>query len=168
MATGVERHFTLLLTAIETHGGLLFKTVGGGPGPDLCSHRSRYHRCSRRGKVGLTSRALAQSSRSSSSGMALDAGEAMPDACKDYFATSLNRLARLLAADHGTQIQLTSDVRDSAPVTGSGQRTIPSVPVADVDSSETTLRGEPARRFPAQTSAAPTVCRSCETSDAAA
>ena len=47
--------------------------------------------------------------------MALDAGEAMPDACKDYFATSLNRLARLLAADHGTQIQLTSDVRDSAP-----------------------------------------------------
>jgi class 3 adenylate cyclase len=28
MATRVERHFTLLLTAIEAHGGVLFKTVG--------------------------------------------------------------------------------------------------------------------------------------------
>ena len=167
MATGVERHFPLLLTAIETHGGVLFKTVGGA-GPDLFLHPSRCHRCSRRGKVGLTSRALAQSSRSSSSGMAHDAGEAMPDACEDYIATPLNRLARLLAADHGTQIQLTSDVRDSGPVTCAGQRTIPSVPVVDADSSETPLRGEPARWFPALTSAAPTVWRSSETSDAAA
>jgi hypothetical protein len=29
MATGLERHFTRLLTAIEAHGGVLFKTVGG-------------------------------------------------------------------------------------------------------------------------------------------
>jgi hypothetical protein len=36
MATGVERHFPLLLTAIETHGGVLFKTVGGPVQTSFC------------------------------------------------------------------------------------------------------------------------------------
>ena len=42
--------------------------------------------------------------------MALHAGEARPDADGDYLAAPLNRLARLLAAGHGTQILLTEVV----------------------------------------------------------
>src|SRR3954447_9751763 len=42
--------------------------------------------------------------------MALHAGEATPDDRGDYLAAPLNRLARLLAAGHGTQILLTEVV----------------------------------------------------------
>ena len=74
------------------------------------SHRSRRHRGCHHGSTNLAGRALVRPSRTLRVRMALHAGEATPDARGDYLAAPLNRLARLLAAGHGTQILLTEVV----------------------------------------------------------
>jgi predicted ATPase/class 3 adenylate cyclase len=108
MATTIERHLTLLRAEIEAHGGVLFKTVGDAiqaafptaPGAVAAAVAAQ--------------RALLAEPWSNPPGflqvrMALHAGEAVPRD-GDYLAAPLNRLARLLAAGHGTQILLTEVV----------------------------------------------------------
>ena len=108
MAAAVERHLALLRTAIETHGGVLFKIVGDAvqaafpPLPAAVA------------AAVAAQRALQAEPWSDPPGplhvrMALHAGEAVPRD-GDYLAAPLNRLARLLAAGHGGQILVTEVV----------------------------------------------------------
>jgi predicted ATPase/class 3 adenylate cyclase len=104
MQMAVERHLHLLRAAIEAHGGMLFKVVGDAvqaafpTAPDAVVAAVEAQRALLAepwDKVGpLQVR------------MALHAGDAVPRD-GDYLAAPLNRLARLLAAGHGTQIVLT-------------------------------------------------------------
>jgi predicted ATPase len=108
MATTVDRHLHLLRAEIDAHGGVLFKTVGDAiqaafptaPGAIAAAVAAQQ--------------ALLAEPWSDPPGllqvrMALHAGEAEPRD-GDYLAAPLNRLARLLAAGHGTQILLTEVV----------------------------------------------------------
>jgi predicted ATPase/class 3 adenylate cyclase len=108
MAAAVERHVALLRTAIDANDGVLFKTVGdavqaafpNAPGAIAAAVAAQ--------------RALQAEPWSEPPGplhvrMALHAGEAVPRE-GDYLAAPLNRLDRLLAAGHGTQIVLTEVV----------------------------------------------------------
>ena len=101
MADAVERHLSLLRNAIETHGGVLFKTIGDavwaafGTAPAAIAAALDGQRALLTDGFpevgGLRVR------------MALHAGEAKPDEHGDYLAPALNRLARLLAVGHGGQ-----------------------------------------------------------------
>jgi class 3 adenylate cyclase len=112
MAAAVERHLTLLRTAIEVHGGVLFKTVGDAvqaafpTAPDAVAAAVQ-------GQQAL----LAEDWKMVGTlqvRMALHAGEAIPDERGDYLAAPLNRLSRLLLAGHGGQILLTQTVQQLA------------------------------------------------------
>ncbi len=109
MAAAVERHLQLLRMAIETHGGVLFKTVGDAvqaafpkapAGVAAAFDAQRALLAEDWGEIGTL---LVR--------MALHAGEADPDASGDYLAAPLNRLSRLLATGHGGQILLTHAVQ---------------------------------------------------------
>ena len=112
MAIAVERHLTLLRTAIETHDGVLFKVVGDavwaafGTAPAAVAAALDGQRALLADGFpevgGLRVR------------MALHAGEAKPDERGDYLAPALNRLARLLAVGHGGQVLLSPAVRHLA------------------------------------------------------
>src|SRR5829696_6136472 len=109
MAIAVERHLSLLRTAIETHGGVLFKTVGDavwaafGTAPAAIAAALDGQRALLADGFpevgGLRVR------------MALHAGEAKPDEHGDYLAPALNRLSRLLSAGHGGQILVSEPIR---------------------------------------------------------
>jgi predicted ATPase/class 3 adenylate cyclase len=109
MAAAVEHHLALLRTVIEAHGGVLFKTVGDAvqaafpTAPDAIVAAITAQRT-------LQAEPWPDPPGPLRVRMALHAGEATPDARGDYLAAPLNRLARLLAAGHGTQILLTEVV----------------------------------------------------------
>ena len=108
MATAVERHLALLRAAIEPMAACCSRPLG-----------TRSRRLSRTLPMpspppSLAQRALQTEPWPDPPGplqvrMALHAGEAVPRD-GDYLAAPLNRLARLLAAGHGTQILLTEVV----------------------------------------------------------
>ncbi|MDF3042831.1 MAG: adenylate/guanylate cyclase protein, partial [Thermomicrobiales bacterium] len=108
MATAVERHLALLRVAIEANGGVLFKTVGDAvqaafptaPGAIAAAIA---------GQRDLLTEPWPDPPGPLPVRMALHVGEAVPRD-GDYLAAPLNRLARLLAAGHGTQIVLTEVV----------------------------------------------------------
>jgi class 3 adenylate cyclase len=105
----VGRHLALLREAIETHGGVLFKTVGDAV-------QAAFPTASGALAGALDGqRALLAEARSPGGmpgvRMALHAGDAAPDARGDYLAAPLNRLSRLLAAGHGGQVLLTQAVQ---------------------------------------------------------
>jgi predicted ATPase/class 3 adenylate cyclase len=108
MAAAVDRHLVLLRTAIEAHGGTLFKTVGDAvqaafpTAPDATATAVAAQRA-------LQAEPWAEPLGPLQVRMALHAGEALPRN-GDYLAAPLNRLARLLAAGHGGQILLTEVV----------------------------------------------------------
>ena len=107
-AADVDRHFALLRGAIERHGGVLFKVVGDAGQAAFPSAPEAV------AAAAEAQRALLDAAWSPVCGplrvrMALHAGEAVPRD-GDYLAAPLNRLARLLAAGHGTQILLTAVV----------------------------------------------------------
>src|SRR5215212_3069290 len=108
MATMVERHLSLLRNAVEAHNGVLFKTVGDAVQAAFSTAPDAI------GAAVAAQRTLEAEPWSDPPGplrvrMALHAGEAVPRD-GDYLAAPLNRLARLLAAGHGTQILLTEVV----------------------------------------------------------
>src|SRR5215213_3779674 len=108
MATAVDRHLELLRTAIATHGGVLFKTVGDAVQAAFATAPGAI------AAAVAAQRDLLAEPWSDPPGplrvrMALHAGDAVPRD-GDYLAAPLNRLARLLAAGHGTQILLTEVV----------------------------------------------------------
>ena len=112
MQAAVGQHFSLLRQAIESHGGVLFKTVGDAA---QAAFSSAPHAVA----VALDAqRSLKAEDWSSIGGlrvrMALHAGEAQPDPTGDYHAPLLNRLSRLLTAGHGGQVLLSQAVQQLA------------------------------------------------------
>ncbi|MCD6058137.1 MAG: adenylate/guanylate cyclase protein [Thermomicrobiales bacterium] len=109
MAAAVARHIVLLDAAIQAHGGVQYKTIGDAV-------QAAFPTAPNAVAAGVAAqRALQAEPWPDPPGplhvrIALHAGEASPDARGDYLAAPLNRLARLLAAGHGTQIVLTEVV----------------------------------------------------------
>jgi class 3 adenylate cyclase len=100
MARAVDRHQVLLRAAIEAHGGVLFKAVGDAV-------QAAFPTALRAMAAAVAAqRAVQIEPWSDPPGslhvrMALHVGETAPRD-GDYLAAPLNRLARLLAAGHGT------------------------------------------------------------------
>jgi predicted ATPase/class 3 adenylate cyclase len=132
MGAAVERHLALLDDAIETHGGIRFKTVGDAVqaafpnaptaiAAALAAQRSLL--AENRGEFGpLRVR------------MALHTTAAEPRD-GDYLAAGLNRLARLLTAAHGGQILVslaTQELARDALPTGAGLRDLGEHPLRDL------------------------------------
>src|SRR3954453_7124673 len=107
-AAAVERHVTLLDAAIQTHGGVHFKTIGDAvqaafpTAPAAVAAELDAQRALLTTDWGEV--------RTLPVRIALHTGEAEPDARGDYLAAPLNRLSRLLAAGHGGQILLSHAV----------------------------------------------------------
>ncbi|MFN8590721.1 MAG: tetratricopeptide repeat protein [Thermomicrobiales bacterium] len=100
----VDRHFELLDSAIATHGGIRFKTVGDAV-------QAAFPTVAAAVSAALDGeRALHAESWLDGQPLlvraAVHVGEATPVG-RDYLAPALNRLARLLSAGHGGQILLT-------------------------------------------------------------
>lgn len=101
MQDALQRHDMLLRTAIEAHGGRVFKTIGDA----FCAVFAR-------GEDGIAAaldaqRALAAADFSAAGGvrvrMALHTGTA-DERDGDYFGPTVNRIARLLSIGHGGQV----------------------------------------------------------------
>src|SRR5579872_444940 len=101
MALAVSRHDALMHTAIEHHGGYIFKTVGD----QFCAAFSKASDAL--GAAVDAQRALTAEDFSDVGGvnvrMALHAGVA-EERDGDYFGPPVNRIARLLSIGHGGQI----------------------------------------------------------------
>jgi class 3 adenylate cyclase len=109
MAAAVARHLAVLDAAIQTHGGVHFKTVGDAV-------QAAFPAAPQALAAALAGQqALLAETWSNAGGlqvrMALHAGEAEPDERGDYLAAPLNRLSRLLATGHGGQILLSQTVQ---------------------------------------------------------
>lgn len=117
MSAALERHNTLLRGAVESNGGIVFKTVGDA-----------FFTVFRTGAAAVAAavtaqRALAAEAWTPEIGpllvrMGLHAG--IPEyAGDDYFGPPLNRVARLMAAGHGGQVLVSHAVgelaRDALP-----------------------------------------------------
>jgi predicted ATPase/class 3 adenylate cyclase len=109
MLAAVDRHLALLRTAIDANGGVLFKTVGDAIQAAFPSAPGAIAAAVAAQRV-LQAEPWSEPPGPLHVRMALHSGEATPDARGDYLAAPLNRLARLLAAGHGTQIVLTEVV----------------------------------------------------------
>jgi predicted ATPase/class 3 adenylate cyclase len=109
MADAVTRHLALLDEAIQAHGGVHFKTVGDAvqaafpTAPDAVAAALEAQRALLADDWSVFGDLRVR--------MALHAGEAQPDPRGDYLSSPLNRLSRLLATAHGSQILLTQTVQ---------------------------------------------------------
>jgi len=111
MASALARHDDLLRRVIESHGGAVFKTVGDS----FCAAFARA-------AVALSAAQSAQRKLQAEAWgsigslrvrMALHTDEAEPRD-GDYFGPPLNRVARILAAGHGSQILLSQATAELA------------------------------------------------------
>ncbi len=109
MREAVRRHDAILRTAINEHGGHVFKTMGDA----FCAAFTRPEDA-----VAATlaaQRALAAEDFSAVEGlrvrMALHTGTA-DERDDDYFGPVLNRVARLLAVAHGGQVLISGDTAE--------------------------------------------------------
>src|SRR5215213_9740111 len=137
MGQVVERYHTLMLTAIETHHGVLFKRVGDAvqaaffTAPDAVAAALDAQRS-------LTADLWPEVSGALTVGMALHTAAAEPRD-RDYLAAGLNRLARLVSAAHGGQVLLTQVTQnlayDALPV-GAGLRDLGEHPLRDLNRPE--------------------------------
>src|SRR6201981_182574 len=94
MRAALAAHDKVLRTAIEAHGGVLFKHTGDGVCAAFASPRSAVDAAvAAQRELGLPVR------------MGLATGEAEPRD-GDYFGAVLNRAARVMAAGHGGQVLL--------------------------------------------------------------
>ena len=109
MAEAVQRHLAVLDAAIQTHGGVHFKTIGDAvqaafpTAPAAVAAAVDAQRALLAAEWGAIGPLRVR--------MALHAGEAAPDPRGDYLAAPLNRLSRLLSAGHGGQILLSQTVQ---------------------------------------------------------
>ncbi len=109
MAAAVQRHLALLDAAIKAHGGVHFKTVGDAAqaafptAPDAVAAALDAQRALGAEEWGEIGELRVR--------MSLHAGEAIPDARRDYLAAPLNRLSRLLSTGYGGQILLSQAVQ---------------------------------------------------------
>src|SRR5690348_6776780 len=99
----LARHDALLRAAIETHGGIVFKTVGD-------SFCAAFDSASQALEAALTAQLnLRQVAAGVGKNLSLKVRMALYTGdCQqrdgDYFGATLNRIARMLAAGHGGQI----------------------------------------------------------------
>jgi predicted ATPase/class 3 adenylate cyclase len=105
MSLALRRHDELLRTAIERHGGQVFKTMGD----QFCAAFSRASDAI--AASAEAQRALTTADWRAVGGltvrMALHSGES-DERDRDYFGPVVNRVARLLAAVHGGQVVVSS------------------------------------------------------------
>jgi len=111
MPEALRRHDELIRTAIESHGGYVFKTVGD-------SHCAAFSRASDAVAAATDAqRALAAEDWSAIGGlavrMALHSGTT-DEREGDYFGPTVNRVARLVSIGHGGQILISNVARDLA------------------------------------------------------
>jgi predicted ATPase/class 3 adenylate cyclase len=111
MPAALQRHDALLRTAIEAHGGYVFKTVGDA----FCATFSRA--ADAVAAAADAQRALASQDWRAVGGllvrMALHSGAA-DERDGDYFGPAVNRVARLIAIAHGGQMLISGVTRDLA------------------------------------------------------
>jgi len=121
MRAALAAHDTVLRTAIETHGGWLFKHTGDGVCAAFASPRSAVD------AAVAAQRALGLPVR-----MGLATGEAELRE-GDYFGAVLNRAARVMAAGHGGQILLaesTAGLLSGVDLVDLGPRRLRDLPTA--------------------------------------
>src|SRR5512133_77881 len=111
MQGAVERHLTLLRSAIAAHGGVLFKVVGDAV-------QAAFPTAPQATAAALAAQRTLLTEAWGDVGplrvrMALHTAAAEPRD-GDYLAPGLNRLARLLAAAHGGQVLLSLATQDLA------------------------------------------------------
>lgn len=111
MQEAIRRHDALMRDAIETHAGIVFKTMGD-------AFYAVFERVQPALEAALDAqRRIAREDWSAVRGlrvrMAVHAGEA-EQRDGDYFGPALNRTARLLAAGHGGQVLVSSVAAQSA------------------------------------------------------
>jgi len=109
MARALERHDACLRTAIESHGGTVFKTIGDAfqcafPDPLAAIHAAAS---AQRNLVAEDWSACGDGFPPLRARMALHAGPAAADERGDYRTPLLNRVARLESAGHGGQVLAT-------------------------------------------------------------
>jgi len=111
MPDALRQHEELIRTAIEGHGGYVFKTVGDA----VCAAFSRTSDAV--AAAADAQRALTSEDWTAVGGlavrMALHSG-ATDERDGDYFGPAVNRVARLLSIGHGGQILITHVTRDLA------------------------------------------------------
>ncbi len=110
MQTALARHDAILRQAIEGHGGVVFKTMGDAFYTAFATAPNALDAALAAQHV------LQQETWSAATGalrvrMALHTGTA-EQRDRDYFGPPLNRVARLLAAGHGSQILLSRAARE--------------------------------------------------------
>ncbi len=109
MREAVRRHDALMRTAIEQHGGHVFKTIGDA----FCAAFVRPHDAV--AAMLAAQRALAAADFSAVGGLrvraAIHTGTA-DERDHDYFGPTVNRVARLLAIGHGGQVLLSGVVSE--------------------------------------------------------
>ncbi len=109
MASALERHDALMREAIEAHRGYVFKVMGDSfcavfpTVPEAVAAAVRAQRA-----LGATDFSNVEGLRVR---MALHTGEA-DERAGDYFGTSVNRVARLLAIGHGGQVLISASTAD--------------------------------------------------------
>src|SRR4051812_13174442 len=124
MRAAVARQLAILHSLITAHHGVLYKTIGDGTQAAFGTAEDAL-RAAVASQRALLAEAWTDLPAPARVRMALHAGEAVPDAHGDYLAAPLNRLARLLAAGHGSQILLSQAVQQlsrGALPAGSGLR----------------------------------------------
>jgi predicted ATPase/class 3 adenylate cyclase len=110
MAEALRRHDALMRTAIETHGGRVFKTIGD----QFCAAFSRASAAI--AAATDAQRAIVSEDWNAVGGlavrMALHTG-ATDERDGDYFGPAVNRVARLLAVAHGGQVVVSGATADA-------------------------------------------------------
>lgn len=136
MQAALRRHDAVVRTAIEAHGGRVFKTIGDA----FCASFPRA------GDALLAAadaqRRIGQENWDAVNGlrvrMAIHVGES-DERDGDYFGPAVNRVARMLSAGHGGQVLVSGSAADAAAPdlrSGMGLRALGMLPLKDLREPE--------------------------------
>ncbi|MDF2758301.1 MAG: adenylate/guanylate cyclase protein [Thermomicrobiales bacterium] len=137
MAEAVDRHFQLLRAAIDSHGGVLFKTVGDAVQAAFSTAPAAVA-AALDAQLALGAGTWPKLDHPLAVRMAIHTTDAEPSD-GNYLAAGLNRLSHLLAAAHGGQVLLslsTHDLARDALPPGTSLRALGEHPLRDLDRPE--------------------------------